>query len=76
VSPVEFVRFLGMPALIYWCSIGVEPLRAKSKSLAASSRAAGGREDGDGEVEGWTESTSDVVDWFDESDAAEAADWP
>jgi hypothetical protein len=63
VSPDEFVRFLGIPAVMYWCRVGVVPARARSKSLAAKSRAAGGREEGDGEVVdgGWTEVESD--DW-------------
>lgn len=54
--------------------MGVVPLRARSKSLAARSRAAGGREDGSGEVEGgWTAEESVVGAGF---EADEAADWP
>ncbi len=43
VSPDEFVRFLGTPADMYWESVCVLPVRARSKSFAARSRAAGGR---------------------------------
>lgn len=78
------MRFLGIPAWIYCCRVGVVPERARSKSLAARSRAAGGREDGVGEVDvgGCTEVESDGF-WVEDSAedglvswAAEAADWP
>lgn len=69
-----------MPALRYCWSVGVVPVRARSKSLAARSRAAGGRAEGVGEVDDWTES---LVGGFvavdvdmDGSWADEAADWP
>jgi hypothetical protein len=49
------------------------PLRARSKSLAARSRAAGGRAVGVGEVGDCTESDG-LADCADCAD--EAADWP
>jgi hypothetical protein len=42
VSPEELVRLGGMPAWRYWARTSVVPERARSKSLVARSRAAGG----------------------------------
>lgn len=47
VSPEALVRFLGTPAETYCERVEVSPARARSKSLAARSRAAGGSSDGD-----------------------------
>lgn len=43
---MELVRFLGTPASTYARRVWVSPARARSKSLAARSSAAGGRSEG------------------------------
>lgn len=54
MSLLLFVRFGGTPASRYWPRVLVVPARARSKSFAARSSAAGGRSEADrgGVVEG------------------------
>lgn len=78
MSPDALVRFGGIPALTYCCRTGVAPVRARSKSLAARERAAGGRDDGSVDWD-WDCGCIWASDWEVFSGglmAADAADWP